>query len=104
MLQQGGMTNHEALRCATYMGARSIGLDNQIGSIQPDRLADLIVIDGDPTVDIRQSENVLYTMINGRLYDAKTLEQILPERKPLPKGANLERLVDSDWHHSCLGE
>ena len=104
MLQQGGMTNHEALRCATYMGARSIGLDSQLGCILPDRLADLIVIDGDPTANIRQSENVLYTMINGRLYDAKTLEQILPERKPLPKGANLDRLVDSDWHHSCLGE
>jgi Tol biopolymer transport system component/imidazolonepropionase-like amidohydrolase len=102
MLQQGGMTNHEALRCATWMGARSIGLDHRLGSIQPGLLADIIVIDGDPTVDIRQSENVLYTMINGRLYDARTLDQIEPTRIPLLKGPNLEGLLGSDINHSCV--
>lgn len=104
MLQQGGMSNHEALRCATYLGARALGLDNQIGSIQPDRLADLIVIDGDPIADIRQSEKVRFTMINGRLFDASTLEQLFPVRAPLPKGPNLDRLVVEDGFHSCLGE
>ncbi len=102
MLQQGGMTNHEALRCATWMGARSIGLDHRLGSIQPGLLADLIVIDGDPLVDIRQSENVLYTMINGRLYDAQTLDQIEPEKRPLPKGPNLEGVLGTDVNHSCV--
>ncbi len=104
MLQQGGMSNHEALRCATYLGARALGLDKQIGSIQADRLADFIVIDGDPTNDIRLSEKVLYTMINGRLFDAQTLEQLAPTRATLPKGANLDRLVDEDGFHSCMGE
>jgi Tol biopolymer transport system component/imidazolonepropionase-like amidohydrolase len=104
MLQQGGMTNHEALRCATWMGARSIGLDKEIGSIQPGLLADLIVIDGDPLNDIRQSENIFYTMINGRLYDGRTLEQIEPERKPLPKGPNLDSVLGKDVNHSCIGE
>ncbi|MEW5795293.1 MAG: amidohydrolase family protein [Candidatus Zixiibacteriota bacterium] len=103
MLQQGGMTNHEALRCATWMGARCIGLDHELGSIQPGLLADLIVIDGDPTLDIRLSENVLYTMFNGRLYDAATLEQLEPERKPLPAGPNLENVVGEDIGHSCVG-
>lgn len=102
MLQQGGMTNHEALRCATWMGARSIGLDNELGSIRPGLLADLIVIDGNPLLDIRQSENVLYTMINGRLYDAKTLNQIEPENKPLPKGPNLEGVLGADINNSCV--
>ena len=104
MLQQGGMTNHEALRCATWMGARCIGLDKEIGSIQPGLLADLIVIDGNPLLDIRQSQNVLYTMINGRLYDAKTLDQIEPERRPLPKGPNLEGVLGKDIGHSCIGD
>ncbi|MBK7140753.1 MAG: PD40 domain-containing protein [bacterium] len=102
MLQQGGMTNHEALRCATWMGAKAIGLDHKLGSIQPGMLADLIVIDGDPLTDIRQSENILYTMINGRLYDAKTLEQIEPIRKPLPVGPNLMGIRGSDINTSCL--
>ncbi|TFH65921.1 MAG: amidohydrolase, partial [Candidatus Zixiibacteriota bacterium] len=103
MLQQGGMTNHEALRCATWMGARSIGLDKELGSIQAGLLADIIVIDGDPLNDIRQSENVLYVMINGRLYDARTLEQLEPERKSLGKGPNLEGVLGTDVSDSCLG-
>ena len=103
MLQQGGMTNHEALRCATWMGARSIGLDKELGSIQPGLLADLIVIDGDPLNNIRLSENVLYVMINGRLYDARTLEQLEPERKSLGKGPNLERVLGTDVSDTCLG-
>jgi len=104
MLQQGGMTNHEALRCATWMGARSVGMDGELGSIRPGLLADIIVIDGDPLTDIRQSENVQYTMVNGRLYDALTLEQLEPQRKPLPQGPNLEGLTGADVTHSCIGE
>lgn len=104
MLQQGGMTNHEALRCATWMGARSVGLDKELGSIQAGLLADLIVIDGDPLTNIRQSEDIQYTMINGRLYDARTLEQLAPERKPLPKGPNLEGIMGTDVGHTCPGE
>ncbi|OGC77094.1 MAG: hypothetical protein A2Z27_01645 [candidate division Zixibacteria bacterium RBG_16_50_21] len=102
MLQQGGMTNHEALRCATWMGARCIGLDKELGSIQPGMLADILVIDGDPLAEIRQSENVLYAMINGRLYDAGTLTQLEPERKLLPTGPNLESVWGRDVSHSCL--
>lgn len=102
MLQQGGLTNHEALRAATFMGAHSIGLDKQLGSIQPGMLADIIVIDGDPLVDIRQSENVLYTMINGRLYDALTLEQIAPARKPLPRGPNADGVLGTDVGDACV--
>ncbi|MEW6051521.1 MAG: amidohydrolase family protein [Candidatus Zixiibacteriota bacterium] len=104
MLQQGGMTNHEALRCATWMGARAIGLDKQLGSIQPGLLADLIVIDGDPLTDIRQSENIKYVMVNGRLYDAMTLDQLEPEKKPLPEGPNLDGVLGTDVGHGCIGE
>ena len=104
MLQQGGMSNHEALRCATWMGARALGLDGEIGSIQPGLLADIIVFDGDVLKDIRQSENVLYTMINGRLYDAKTLEQIAPIHKLVPKGPNLDGVIGADVNFDCLGD
>jgi len=75
MLVQGGMTPHEALRCGTLNGARSLGMDRDIGTLEPGKLADVIVIDGDPLKDIRQSEKVSWTMVNGRLYDASTLNE-----------------------------
>ncbi|MAT54685.1 MAG: amidohydrolase [Saprospirales bacterium] len=76
MLQQGGMTNMDALRCATINGAVSLGMDEQLGSIEPGKLADLIVLDKNPLENIRNSEFVKYTMVNGRLYDAATLNEI----------------------------
>ncbi|HEX9148236.1 MAG TPA: amidohydrolase family protein [Thermoanaerobaculia bacterium] len=76
MLVQGGMTPLEALKCGTWNGARYLGLDADIGSLEPGKLSDLVVIDGNPLADIRQSEKVLYTVVNGRLYDAATMNQM----------------------------
>ncbi len=76
MLVQGGMTPHQALKCGTWNGARYLGLDADLGSLEPGKLADLIVIDGNPLTDIRQSEKVLYTVVNGRLFDAATMNQL----------------------------
>jgi imidazolonepropionase-like amidohydrolase/Tol biopolymer transport system component len=76
MLQQGGMSNHQSLKCATINGAVYLGMDKQIGSLEKGKLADLIVLDKNPLDDIRNSETVKYTMINGRLYDAATMNEI----------------------------
>jgi Tol biopolymer transport system component/imidazolonepropionase-like amidohydrolase len=75
MLQQGGMSNHQALKCATINGAVYLGMDKQIGSLKTGKLADLIVLDKNPLEDIRNSEFVRYTMINGRLFDAATMNE-----------------------------
>lgn len=86
MFQQGGMTNLEALRAATLDGARYLGLDGDIGSVEPGKLADLAVIEGDVLADLRRSEHVVYTVLNGRVYDAATLDQLAPastKRPPL---------------------
>ncbi|MBK6362155.1 MAG: PD40 domain-containing protein [Saprospiraceae bacterium] len=76
MFQQGGMTNYEALKCATINGAKLLGMEKEIGSLKVGKLADLIVIDGNPLLDIRKSEKVIYTMINGRLYDTENMNEI----------------------------
>lgn len=76
MLQQGGMTNLQALRCATLNGAKYLGLDKEIGSLAVGKLADLIVLDKNPLDDIKNSESIRYVMVNGRLYDSKTLNEV----------------------------
>ncbi|HSR54417.1 MAG TPA: amidohydrolase family protein [Acidobacteriota bacterium] len=76
MLVQGGMTPHQALRSATYNGAHYLGMLDDLGTVETGKLADLILIDGNPLQDIRTSENVDLVMVNGRLYDALTLDQV----------------------------
>ena len=76
MMAQGGMSPMEALRTATINPATSLGLDNWVGSLQPGKLADLLVMDKNPLTDIRNTESIKYTMVNGRLYDAETMNEI----------------------------
>ena len=85
MLVQGGMTPHQAFRCATANGAKTLGMDRDIGTLEAGKLADLIVIDGNPLQDIRQSEKVTWTMVNGRLYDAATLNETASRERKRPK-------------------
>jgi len=76
MLAQGGMSNMQALRCATMNGAEYIGMEKEIGSLEKGKLADLIVMDKNPLEDIRNSDSIKYVMVNGRLYDAETMNEI----------------------------
>lgn len=73
-MARGGITNHQALRCATLYGARYLGLDGDLGSLEPGKLADLLVLEKNPLEDIRNSESLRYTMLNGRLLDSRTLK------------------------------
>lgn len=75
MLGQGGMTNLEALQAATINGAMYLGMEHQIGSLKAGKLADLLVIDGNPMVNLTDSEKIEFTMVNGRLYDAATMNE-----------------------------
>ena len=76
MFEQGGMSPLEALRTATLNGAEYLGLDGDLGSLEAGKLADVIVLEENPLDDIRNSETVRYTMIGGRLYDARTMNQV----------------------------
>ncbi len=75
-MQQGGMSNYQALRVATINGARLLGLDRELGSIETGKLADLVVLERNPLENIRHSDSVQMVMLNGRLYDARTLTEV----------------------------
>ena len=83
LLSRGGMASHDVLRSATISGAEALGAGAQLGSIEVGKFADLQVLDQNPLTNIRNTNSVRYVMKNGRLYDAMTLEQIAPVRKPL---------------------
>jgi len=76
MLAQGGMTPHEVLRAATLNGAAYLGMDRDLGSIEPGKLADLVVLEKNPLEDVRNSTSIRYVMVNGRLYDALTMDEV----------------------------
>ena len=80
-LWQGGMTNMQTLQAATINGAEYIGAGKDIGSLKVGKMADLIILDKNPLDDIRHSESIRYTMVNGRLYDTETMNEIGNEPK-----------------------
>ena len=86
-MQSGGLSEHDALRVATALGAEAIGLDGDLGSIVPGKLADLVVLEADPLDDIRNTNRIRYVMKNGRLYDGHTLDETWPRERPLGKPA-----------------
>ncbi|PVY42980.1 imidazolonepropionase-like amidohydrolase [Pontibacter virosus] len=100
MLQQGGMTNLEALRAATLNGAEYLGMGKELGSLETGKLADLIVLDQNPLENIQNSEHVRYTMVNGRLFDAATLNETGNyDRKPGKFWWENNKYASTfDWH------
>jgi imidazolonepropionase-like amidohydrolase len=82
---KGGWSPLQALQAATVMPARTLGMEKDLGTLEPGKLADLVVLDANPLDNIRNTEKVSRVMLGGRLYDAATLnEQVTGDRRRQP--------------------
>ena len=79
------MTPTEVLRAATLDSARILGIEQDVGSLEIGKCADLLVLDRNPLQDIRNSNSIRYVMRNGELYEGSTLDQLWPVKKAAPK-------------------
>ncbi len=82
-LASGGLTPLEVIRIATYNGAQAIGFLQDFGSLEPGKMADLLILSKDPMVDIRNTNTIHWVMKNGELFEGDTLNEVWPVQKPL---------------------
>jgi imidazolonepropionase-like amidohydrolase len=68
MCEWGGMSNMDSIKAGTLNGAKLLGWDNKVGSLTPDKLADIVAVSGDPLKDIHSMERVVFVMKNGVVY------------------------------------
>lgn len=110
MLQQGGMSNLQAIKCATINGATHLGMEKEIGSLKTGKLADLVIMDANPLENIRNTEKISKVMVNGRIYDAATLNETGNYNRPREKfwfempGSNTGNngIMHTCQHNKCV--
>ena len=69
----GGITPYQALRSATLWSAEAVGVGKDLGSIEVGKLADLLILEGDPLKNIKDLLNVNTVIKNGIQYDVDDL-------------------------------
>ena len=73
VLEWAGIPAADVLRAATINGARALGVDDRIGSIEAGKLADLVIVRGNPLEDMKATRDVQWVMHNGELYSPADL-------------------------------
>ena len=77
LVNTAGMTPLQALRAATILPARVVGLADSLGSIEAGKIADLVVLDADPLLDVRNARQIYAVITDGRLLNRAALDRML---------------------------
>ena len=72
----------QVVETATLSGAYFLGLEQDLGSIEVGKIADLLVLNSNPLDDIRSTADIQYVMHDGRLSSPETLDEVWPDERP----------------------
>ncbi|MDC0003465.1 amidohydrolase family protein [Porticoccaceae bacterium] len=79
LLVQAGLSPLDALQSATLNPAKFFGIDNEQGSIEAGKIADIVLLDADPLADINHSRSINTVIAQGRVFDRQTLDKLLAD-------------------------
>ena len=79
LLARAGLTPIQAIQAGTINAARALKKDNELGSIEAGKFADMVILNSSPLIDIRNTSSIDSVMIRGRLMDRKALDEMLTQ-------------------------
>ena len=77
LLVESGLTPLAAIQAATINAAKFLGTDGELGSVEPGKLADLLLLDANPLEDIQNSTKIAGVFSNGHYFDKLAIEGLL---------------------------
>ena len=80
-LHQAGLTNLQALQTATINPAKFLYRENDLGTVAKGKLADLLVLDANPLLDISNSQKIYAVIVNGKFISKADIKQMLDAQR-----------------------
>lgn len=85
LLVRAGLTPLDALRAATLLPARALGLEGTLGSVAVGKEADLVLLEADPLADVANVARIRAVVVRGRLLTRAELDALLTEVRELAR-------------------